>query len=166
MTNAALHVARTGLDAQNMRMRVIANNLANVNTTGFRRDRADFESLAYQQMVAAGAPVISSSSTSYTVPLTLTLYFFMMRSSSNFLDGYDTDSGNVCPHVLSDRGSDGGHHGGRYGRRCGSRLGDRGGHGLARDKNQFQVERVGQRDQACRTQIDRRRLDARDLGLR
>ena len=56
MTNAALHVARTGLDAQNMRMRVIANNLANVNTTGFRRDRADFESLAYQQMVAAGAP--------------------------------------------------------------------------------------------------------------
>lgn len=56
MTNAALHVARTGLDAQNARMRVIANNLANVNTTGFRRDRADFESLAYQQMVAAGAP--------------------------------------------------------------------------------------------------------------
>jgi flagellar basal-body rod protein FlgG len=56
MTNAALHVARTGLDAQNSRMRVIAHNLANVNTTGFRRDRADFESLAYQQMVAAGAP--------------------------------------------------------------------------------------------------------------
>ncbi len=56
MTNAALHVARTGLDAQNSRMRVIANNLANVNTTGFRRDRADFETLSYQQMVAAGAP--------------------------------------------------------------------------------------------------------------
>ena len=56
MTNAALNVARTGLDAQNARMRVIANNLANVNTTGFRRDRADFETLAYQQMVAAGAP--------------------------------------------------------------------------------------------------------------
>ena len=56
MTNAALHVARTGLDAQNSRMRVIANTLANVNTTGFRRDRADFETLAYQQMVAVGAP--------------------------------------------------------------------------------------------------------------
>ncbi|SCW76919.1 flagellar basal-body rod protein FlgG [Sphingobium faniae] len=55
MTNAALHVARTGLDAQNTKMRVIANNLANVNTTGFKRDRADFETLAYQQMVAAGA---------------------------------------------------------------------------------------------------------------
>ncbi|BAV64674.1 flagellar basal-body rod protein FlgG [Sphingobium cloacae] len=55
MTNAALHVARTGLDAQNTKMRVIANNLANVNTTAFKRDRADFETLAYQQMVAAGA---------------------------------------------------------------------------------------------------------------
>lgn len=55
MSNAALHVARTGLDAQNTKMRVIANNLANVNTTGFKRDRADFESLAYQQIVAAGS---------------------------------------------------------------------------------------------------------------
>src|SRR6218665_11372 len=55
MSNAALHVARTGLDAQNTKMRVIANNLANVNTTGFKKDRADFETLAYQQMIAAGS---------------------------------------------------------------------------------------------------------------
>ena len=55
MSNAALHVARTGLDAQNTKMRVIANNLANVNTTGFKKDRADFETLAYQQIVQAGA---------------------------------------------------------------------------------------------------------------
>jgi flagellar basal-body rod protein FlgB len=46
MTNAALHVARSGLDAQNTKMQVIANNLANVNTTGFKRDRADFQTLA------------------------------------------------------------------------------------------------------------------------
>lgn len=55
MTIAALHVARTGLDAQNTKMQVIANNLANVNTTGFKKDRADFQALAYQQLVAAGA---------------------------------------------------------------------------------------------------------------
>lgn len=55
MTYAALDVARTGLDAQSMRMRVIANNLANVNTTGFKRDRAEFQTLSYQQVVAAGA---------------------------------------------------------------------------------------------------------------
>ncbi len=55
MSNGALQVARTGLDAQNTKMRVIANNLANVNTTGFKRDRANFETLAYQQQIAAGA---------------------------------------------------------------------------------------------------------------
>ena len=36
MTTAAMHIARTGLDAQDMRMRVISNNLANVNTTGLQ----------------------------------------------------------------------------------------------------------------------------------
>ncbi len=55
MTIAALQVARTGLDAQNERMRVIANNLANVNTNGFKRDRAQFETLAYQSITAPGA---------------------------------------------------------------------------------------------------------------
>jgi flagellar basal-body rod protein FlgG len=69
MTNGALHVARTGLDAQNMRMQVIANNLANVNTTGFKRDRASFETLAYQVVTAPGAA--SSSQTRYAVGLNL-----------------------------------------------------------------------------------------------
>ncbi len=52
----ALHAARTGLDAQDMRMRVIANNLANVNTTGFKKDRAEFETLLYQTVTPPGAP--------------------------------------------------------------------------------------------------------------
>ena len=69
MSNAALHVARTGLDAQAARMRVIANNLANVNTTGFRRDRAEFESLAYQLMTAPGAA--ASGENRYAVGLNL-----------------------------------------------------------------------------------------------
>lgn len=69
MSNAALHVARTGLDAQNMRMQTIANNLANVNTTGFKRDRASFETLAYQAMTAPGAA--SSSSTQYATGTSL-----------------------------------------------------------------------------------------------
>jgi flagellar basal-body rod protein FlgG len=55
MSTSALHVARTGLDAQNQRIQIIANNLANVNTTGFKRDRASFETLAYQMVVAPGA---------------------------------------------------------------------------------------------------------------
>jgi flagellar basal-body rod protein FlgG len=47
-------VAKTGLDAQQMRMNVISNNLANVNTTGFKRDRAVFEDLLYQNIRQAG----------------------------------------------------------------------------------------------------------------
>ncbi len=69
MSNAALHVARTGLDAQNMRMQVIANNLANVNTTGFKRDRADFATLAYQLITQPGAA--SSAENKYAVGLNL-----------------------------------------------------------------------------------------------
>lgn len=51
----ALWIAKTGLDAQNTRMAVISNNLANVNTTGFKRDRASFEDLLYQTVRQPGA---------------------------------------------------------------------------------------------------------------
>ena len=48
--DASLWVAKTGLDAQQTRMNVISNNLANVSTTGFKRDRAVFEDLLYQNV--------------------------------------------------------------------------------------------------------------------
>ena len=69
MTSAAMHIARTGLDAQDMRMRVISNNLANVNTTGFKSDRANFETLAYQVVTSPGAQ--SSSESKYATGLNL-----------------------------------------------------------------------------------------------
>ncbi|MBX9795376.1 flagellar basal-body rod protein FlgG [Sphingomonas sp.] len=69
MSSGALHIARTGLDAQDMRMRVISNNLANVNTTGYKRDRAAFETLAYQTVTAPGAP--STQQTQYATGLNL-----------------------------------------------------------------------------------------------
>jgi flagellar basal-body rod protein FlgG len=53
--NSALWVAKTGLDAQQLRMKVIANNLANVNTTGFKRAQASFEDLIYQNVRQVGA---------------------------------------------------------------------------------------------------------------
>lgn len=53
--NQALWVAKTGLDAQQMRMSVISNNLANVNTTGFKHGRAVFEDLIYQTVRQPGA---------------------------------------------------------------------------------------------------------------
>ena len=53
--DASLWVAKTGLDAQQTRMNVISNNLANVSTTGFKRDRAVFQDLLYQNVRQAGA---------------------------------------------------------------------------------------------------------------
>lgn len=50
----SLWIAKTGLDAQQTRMSVISNNLANVNTTGFKRARAAFEDLLYQDLRQAG----------------------------------------------------------------------------------------------------------------
>jgi len=55
MSASAMHVAKTGLNAQQTRMQVVANNLANVNTTGFKRDRVNFESLLYQVLRSGGA---------------------------------------------------------------------------------------------------------------
>ncbi|MDQ7015112.1 MAG: flagellar basal-body rod protein FlgG [Gammaproteobacteria bacterium] len=52
--NPALWVAKTGLDAQQAKMSVVSNNLANVNTTGFKRSRAVFEDLLYQNVRQAG----------------------------------------------------------------------------------------------------------------
>ena len=54
MGTNSMHVAKTGLNAQQRRMQVIANNLANVNTTGFKRERVNFETLLYQVLRSSG----------------------------------------------------------------------------------------------------------------
>ncbi|MBT3012601.1 MAG: flagellar basal-body rod protein FlgG [Candidatus Thiodiazotropha sp. (ex Lucina aurantia)] len=51
----ALWIAKTGLDAQQTNMAVISNNLSNVNTTGYKRDRAVFNDLIYQNLRQVGA---------------------------------------------------------------------------------------------------------------
>lgn len=57
----ALWVSKSGLEAQDKNITTIANNLANVNTVGFKKDRALFEDLIYQNLKQAGAQ--SSQST-------------------------------------------------------------------------------------------------------
>ena len=59
--DASMWVAKTGLDAQQTRMNVISNNLANVNTTGFKRDRAVFEDMLYQNVKQAGGQTDANS---------------------------------------------------------------------------------------------------------
>ena len=59
--SSALWVAKTGLDAQQNRLSIISNNLANVNTMGYKRSRAVFQDLLYQNVRQVGAQ--SSEST-------------------------------------------------------------------------------------------------------
>lgn len=60
----ALFTAATGMEAQALRIDVIANNLANVNTTGFKSNRAEFQDLMSQTLKEAGSP----SSTGTEIP--------------------------------------------------------------------------------------------------
>jgi len=61
----ALHTAASGMTAQEANVSTISNNIANVNTTGFKRGRAEFDDLAYQTIQEPGAR--SMASTNYNV---------------------------------------------------------------------------------------------------
>ena len=52
----ALYTAASGMNAQQANIDNVAHNLANVNTTGFKKSRLEFEDLVYQQSKVAGAP--------------------------------------------------------------------------------------------------------------
>ena len=58
----ALQIAATGMSAQQMRVEVISNNLANMSTTGYNARRAEFADLHYQQITTPGAISASDGS--------------------------------------------------------------------------------------------------------
>ena len=102
MPTSALHVARTGLEAQDARMRVIANNLANVGTTGFKRDRANFATLAYQDMRVAGQR--SSGETAYATGLNLGTGVAVQSTSQIMTQGALSTTGNGFDLALDGEG--------------------------------------------------------------
>ena len=51
----SLNIAATGMLAQQLNVEVISNNIANMRTTGFKRQRAEFQDLLYQNIRRAGA---------------------------------------------------------------------------------------------------------------
>jgi flagellar basal-body rod protein FlgG len=59
----ALWTAASGMQAQQLNIDVIANNLANVNTAGFKKSRADFQDVMYQNVKTTGAPSTNSTKT-------------------------------------------------------------------------------------------------------
>lgn len=59
----SLYTAATGMQAQELNINVIANNMANVNTTGFKKSRAEFQDLIYQTLVEPGSSTSESTRT-------------------------------------------------------------------------------------------------------
>ena len=100
--NQALWVAKTGLDAQQTRMSVVSNNLANTNTTGFKQDRASFEDLLYQQVRQPGGS--SSAQTQLPTGLQLGTGVRVVATSKNFQQGGQQQTGRALDVMVNGRG--------------------------------------------------------------
>jgi len=83
--NPALWAAKTGLDAQNTRMTVTSHNLANVATNGFKKDRAVFEDLMYQNIRQVGSQ--SSADTRLPSGLQLGTGVRTVTTAKNYTQG-------------------------------------------------------------------------------
>jgi flagellar basal-body rod protein FlgG len=100
--NPALWVAKTGVDAQQQRMAVISNNLANVNTTGFKRGRAVFEDLLYQNVRQVGAQ--STQDTRLPSGLSLGVGVRNVATEKLFTQGNLTSTDNSLDVAIQGRG--------------------------------------------------------------
>ena len=100
--NLALWAAKTGLDAQNTRMAVISNNLANVNTTGFKKGRAAFQDLVYQNIRQVGAQ--SSQNTQYPTGLTLGTGVRIVATEKVYEQGSLQQTNNSLDVAITGRG--------------------------------------------------------------
>ncbi|MGB5717369.1 MAG: flagellar basal-body rod protein FlgG [Gammaproteobacteria bacterium] len=98
----ALWIAKTGLEAQQTRMAVTANNLANVNTTGFKRSRAVFEDLLYQNNGQAGAQ--SSEDTQLNSGLMVGTGVRVVATEKIFNQGNLVQTGNSLDMAIEGRG--------------------------------------------------------------
>jgi flagellar basal-body rod protein FlgG len=88
----SLWISKTGLDAQQRQMDVISNNLANVSTNGFKRSRAVFEDLLYQNIRQPGAQ--SSQQTQLPTGLQLGTGVRSVATERNFSQGNLQETGN------------------------------------------------------------------------
>ena len=59
----SLWTAATGMNGQQLQIDTISNNLSNVNTTGFKKKRVEFEDLVYQNLKLAGTPATEDTVT-------------------------------------------------------------------------------------------------------
>jgi flagellar basal-body rod protein FlgG len=100
--NPALWAAKTGLDAQQTRMTVTSNNLANVNTTGYKKSRAVFEDLLYQNVRQVGAS--TTQDTQAPTGLSLGTGVRVVATEKTYTQGSLTQTGNALDVAISGRG--------------------------------------------------------------
>ena len=100
--DAALWAAKTGLDAQQTEMSVISNNLANVNTTGYKEDRAVFEDLLYQNQAQVGAD--TSQTTQSPSGLSIGTGVQVVSTEKEYGQGSLTQTGNPLDVAIQGQG--------------------------------------------------------------
>jgi len=100
--DTALWAAKTGLDAQQTRMATISNNLANANTTGFKRGRVVFQDLMYQNLRQVGGQ--STQQTSYPSGINLGTGVQVVATEKLFTQGSIVQTGNSLDMAVQGRG--------------------------------------------------------------
>ena len=100
--NPALWAAKTGLDAQQTRMTVTSNNLANVNTNGYKKGRAVFEDLLYQNVRQVGAA--TSQDTELPSGLSLGTGVRVVATEKMYTQGNLSQTGNSLDVAVNGRG--------------------------------------------------------------
>jgi flagellar basal-body rod protein FlgG len=98
----ALWAAKTGLDAQQTQMSVTANNLANVSTNGFKRSRAVFDDLLYQNVSQVGAS--TSQTTQSPTGLQLGTGVRVVSTERSYTQGSLNNTGNSLDLAIQGRG--------------------------------------------------------------
>lgn len=102
MSTQAMWISKTGLEAQQTRMAVISNNLANVNTTGYKKSRAIFEDLLYQNVRQVGAQ--SSQDTILPTGLQLGTGVRTVATEKTHTQGTIQQTGNSLDIAVNGRG--------------------------------------------------------------
>ncbi|KTD02067.1 flagellar basal body rod protein FlgG [Legionella geestiana] len=100
--DAAMRVAESGLKAHHRNIEVISNNLANANTTSFKKNRAGFEDLAYQVLRQPGSP--TSDVTNSPTGMLVGTGVRVADNKKLFTDGPIIQTGNAWDVAIAGRG--------------------------------------------------------------
>lgn len=102
MSVQSLYTAATGMESLQSKLNVIANNMANVNTTGFKSDRANFEDLFYRNEIMPGAQDAASNYTPTGTHIGLGVR--MQSTQTNFIQGAFQQTGQPLDLAIEGNG--------------------------------------------------------------